>query len=195
MYAFYRQEFNPLILSVWWSALKTYDEAAVADALSRHTVDPDKGQFCPRPADVVRLIQGGKLDASMLAWSKVERAIRSVGRYSSVVFDDPIIHAVVYDMGGWVKLCEITEDELPFRAKEFETRYAGYRTRGRLETYPKHLTGEAEGHNRAGGYRVDPPVMIGDHRACQIVFQGGASRPVMEFKPLPVKAAVAELAA
>lgn len=194
VYAFYRQDFNQLVLSVWWEALKTYDEAAVADALSRHTVDPDKGHFCPKPADVVRLISGGKLDSSMLAWSKAERAIRSVGRYSSVVFDDPIIHAVVTDMGGWIKLCGITEDELPFRAKEFENRYAGYRTRGRMESYPRHLIGEAEGHNAAGGYRIDPPLMVGDPEACQRVFQGGGDKRALEFKPLPVAQVIRELA-
>lgn len=195
VYAFYGKEFNRQILSVWWGALRSYDDAAVADALNRHATDPDHGQFLPKPADLVRLMSGSTQDAALVAWANVERAIRSVGIYQSVVFDDAITHAVINDMGGWVKLCGITEDELPFRAKEFENRYRGYRTRGHLETYPRHLPGLAEGQNIAGGFKVEPPIMVGNHDRCQIVYAGGNQRQALQFKPLPIAALIEERAA
>ena len=67
------------------------DLRAVADALNRHAVNPDNGQFLPKPADIVRLINGNTVDRALVAWSTVERAIRSTGPYQSVVFDSPEI--------------------------------------------------------------------------------------------------------
>lgn len=195
VYAFYGKDFNLQILSVWWGVLKTYDESAVFDALTRHAGDPDHGQFLPRPADIVRLIQGGTQDSALVAWSKVERAVRSVGIYESVIFDDAIIHSVISDMGGWIKLCGITEDELPFRAKEFENRYRGYRTRGHLSTWPRHLIGIAESQNGQRGFNVAPPIMIGDADRCQLVYRGGSNSPALQFKPLPATALIEERAA
>jgi len=190
VYAFYGKPFSRQILSVWWGALRNYDDAAVADALNRHATDPDRGQFLPRPADLVRLMAGSTQDAALIAWSRVERAIRSVGIYQSVVFEDAITHAVIADMGGWMKLCGVIEDELPFRAKEFENRYRGYRVRGVLDSYPRHLPGLAESQNGAGGFKTGPPIMVGDERRCQAVYAGGSAKHAIGLKPLPLAAAL-----
>lgn len=47
-------------LQIWWSALENYSLAQVQQALSAHARDPDRGQFMPKPADVVRQIDGGR---------------------------------------------------------------------------------------------------------------------------------------
>jgi Domain of unknown function (DUF6475) len=195
VYAFYGKVFSRQILSVWWGALRNYDDAAVADALNRHAIDPDHGQFLPKPADLVRLMCGSTQDTALVAWSNVERAIRSVGIYQSIVFDDAITHAVINDMGGWVKLCGVTEDELPFRAKEFENRYRGYRTRGHIDSYPRHLAGLAEGQNSAGGFKVEPPIMIGNHDRCLEVYRGGRESVAIWLKPIPLAELFEEKAA
>ena len=129
----------------------------------------------------------------MIAWSAVERGIRSVGPYRSVVFDDAITHAVINDMGGWINLCAVDDDELPFKANEFQNRYRGYRTKGRLENYPGHLVGIAEGQNIAGGHKVDAPLMIGNPEKCQLVYRAGNDGSGLTFKPLPVDSAVRQI--
>ena len=40
------------------------------------------------------------------AWSKVLNAVRRMGGDATVIFDD-LIHSVIDDMGGWVRLCEM----------------------------------------------------------------------------------------
>lgn len=47
-------------LQIWWAALEHYSLAQVQQALSNHAKDPDRGQFMPKPADVVRQIDGGR---------------------------------------------------------------------------------------------------------------------------------------
>lgn len=184
VYGFYNKEFTRAHLEVWWAAMQGYDERAIADALNRHCTDPDRGQFLPRPADLIRLIGGGTQDAALLAWSKVDSGIREAGAYASVVFDDPLIHAVLTDMGGWQSMCSVMLDELPFKAKEFENRYRGYRNKGAINSWPTHLPGIAEGHNKSKGLDTDPPLMIGDRDACERTYQGGAPRERLGFQPL-----------
>src|SRR6266850_1493447 len=95
VHSFYGKDCSTFALDVWWAAMRPYDLSAVREALGRHCVNPDNGQWMPRPADVVRLTEGSTMDAAMTAWSKVDRAVRHVGCYRSVAFDDPLIHAVL----------------------------------------------------------------------------------------------------
>src|SRR5690606_26216344 len=96
--AFYGKDFSTFAGNVWWEAMKPFDFAAVADALNRHCVNPDSGQFMPKPADVVKMLQGSTQDSALVAWSKVDRAVRTVGTYRSVTFDDPLIQRVISEM-------------------------------------------------------------------------------------------------
>lgn len=183
VHAFYRQDVSTFALSVWWEAMKPFDFQAVAGALNRHCVNPDNGQFMPKPADIMKLLRGSTQDSALVAWAKVDRAVRTVGTYRSVVFDDPAINAVLQDMGGWAQLGNKTEDEWPFVAREFENRYRGYRNRGEFE-YPKWLSGIAEAHNVQNGQRVEPPVLIGDERTAKLVLQGGSDKQRIGFSQI-----------
>ena len=169
----YEKAATPLVLSVWWEAMQPFDFEAVRDAMNRHAVNPDNGQFAPKPADIVRLLRGSSQDAALVAWSKVDRAVRSVGPYRSVVFDDPLIHVVIADMGGWPDLARSTDDEWPFVAKQFENRYRGA-TRVADLAYPKHLPGLAERHNGVEGRVVEPPLLLGDPEKAARVLASGA---------------------
>src|SRR5260363_342723 len=50
VYDFYGKDLSRFTLSLWWCAMRPYDLAAVTDALNRHCVNPDTGQFLPKPA-------------------------------------------------------------------------------------------------------------------------------------------------
>lgn len=181
VFTLYGKQLSPALFGIWWESMRPYDFAAVKDALNRHAVNPDNGQFLPKPADVVKLIGGGTLDAALVAWSKVDRAVRSVGTYESVCFDDALINAVLRDMGGWVMFGTKTEDEWPFVAREFENRYRGYCTRGRVPDYPRYLAGIHERDNSQQGFDTRAPVLIGDQAVAQRVFEGGNAKPALEY--------------
>lgn len=170
-----RQPQSPWAIGVWWKALEHYDFAGVEDALIRHVQNPDNGQFMPAPADVIRLIKGNTVDAALVAWAKVDKAVREAGPWTDVVFDDPLIHRVLEDMGGWVGFGAKTDKEWPFVAKEFETRYRGYRTRADLDAYPALLTGVFNTFNSYEGLAQQPPLLIGDPRRASTVMRGGSA--------------------
>jgi hypothetical protein len=166
-------------LSIWWNALAQYDLAAVRQALDRHVKNPDTGQFMPKPADVIRMIAGNTKDSALMAWAKVDRAIRHIGTYQSVIFDDALIHRVVQEMGGWVEIGSKEDKEWPFVQKEFETRYRGYKMRGETPEYPAVLIGLAEAHNSTEGFLSQAPLLLGDTAAARAVVIGGANVPIL----------------
>ena len=91
----------------WLSALNaggiSLDEAG--EALALHALDPDTGQYLPKIADIVRHCKGGTDDNAEIAWARVQDAVRRVGKYTSVVFDDIKTMNAVELSGGWVKMC------------------------------------------------------------------------------------------
>ena len=172
---------SPGVIAIYWQGLKDLDLPAVRHALNAHVQNPDTGQFMPKIADVRRMLGGTTQDSALRAWAKVDKAVRHIGPYASVAFDDALIHRVLHDMGGWVGLSGKAEDEWPFVAKEFENRYRGYAMRNERPEYPPVLTGISEAENVRRGLRCDPPRLIGDASKAEAVMQGGTSRPLIGF--------------
>lgn len=181
VHAFYRRDFSDFSANVWWNALKPYDFEAVSDAIGRHSVNPDSGQFMPMPADIVKMLQGSTQDAGLVAWAKVDRAVRSCGTYNSVVFDDALIHRVIVEMGGWVLIGGKGEDEWPFVRNEFVNRYRGYRMRSETPEYLPVLIGIAEAQNNRTGQKSAPPVLIGSPEQAHRVMLAGQDKPALGF--------------
>ena len=179
--AYYGREVSPFLVSVFWDGLLRFELSDVQRAFSVHAQDPDRGQFPPRVADITRLLEGSTQTQGMRAWATVERALRSVGQYASVAFDDPLIHAVIDGMGGWVTLCCTQAEELPYRARDFERSYAAYRLRREVPRYPPHLIGKAESENRQLGYAIAPPILIGDPARAQRVMELGRTTSALRL--------------
>lgn len=174
---YYGKELSNGVISLYWQGLQQYDLDAVEKALWEHTQNPDNGQFMPKIADVVRGMQGRTQDQAALAWSKVDSAIRRIGTYSDVVFDDPIIHRVIADMGGWIKLGEQNDEEWPFTANHFQNRYRGYKMRGEVPEYQPVMIGIANAHNQKEGFQTTPPMLIGNEvKANQVRLAGTNSQ-------------------
>jgi hypothetical protein len=171
----YGRDLSAAVVGMYWSALAPYNLAAVRLAFDRHARNPDSGQFMPKPADLIRMIDGGTADSAAAAWAKTMAAVRRVGGHESVVFDDPLIHRCVEDMGGWPKLCEGKVDDEPFRQRDFTTLYRGYTVRREIPPYPPRLIGRFEAANRAQGFEPAPPMLVGDQAACLAVSRNGTA--------------------
>ena len=133
---------------------------------------------------------GGSATRSLRAWSMVEKAVRCVGHYRSVCFDDAIINKLVDDMGGWVKLAgTATVEDLKFRGMEFQKRYTGLmQTGGVGSDYPPYLPGAAEAHNAVEGMAVARPALIGDPVKANQVFERGQGSTALRVTNSDMKA-------
>jgi len=117
------------LLDIYWHALKKFNLVDIQQAMNQLILDPDVGQFMPKPADIVRYLEGDKETKALQAWSKVTRGIREIGSWGCAEFDDPVIHLIISEMGGWIELCRLSTRELAFRFQEFEKRYKAYQFR------------------------------------------------------------------
>ncbi len=175
----YGREISEIMVGIYWNALKNYEMTDVQKAFQGHTRDTDNGQFFPKPADLIRHIDGNKDGKALRAWSKAYQAIRRYGRRNSVVFDDALIHAVIEDMGGWIDFAGMSEEDAPFRAREFEKRYRSGLLTG-VGNYLPVLIGMDDAHNILGGFQEKPaPFFMGDTARCQLVLSGV---PALELK-------------
>jgi hypothetical protein len=195
---FYGKELSEFGTQVWIEAVKTFDLAQVLKALSAHLMDPARGQYMPKPSDIVRNLQGTQTDRSLVAWGKVAGAMSSVGAYSDVVFDDPLIHLCVADLGGWVKVCRTTYDEQSYLQHRFCESYRAYASRGVPVDYPARLTGAGSGQDDYAKRGLMPPApcLVGDVKAARLVLAGGSaakqlSRSVLQALPVAITGAAA----
>lgn len=190
----YGKQLSAGVKMLYWQGLEEFDLSAVRQALGRHLKNPDNGMFMPKIADVVRMMQGTTQDSALIAWAKVDKAVRQVGTGASVVFDDAIIHRVLQEMGGWLSLGSKSEDEWPFVAKEFENRYRGYKMRNEAFEYNKVMIGLYEAQNNTQGYKTDAPVLIGNAEKAKQVMLGGTTKPLIGFTPLVQSTSMLEIA-
>ncbi len=174
----YGRPMSPELVSIYWEGLREFSFEDVKTAVNLHVRNPDTGQFMPKIADVVKFIEGNTLTQAMRAWQKVNEAMRRVGTYSTVVFDDPIIHAVIADMGGWVPLGMVQNEEWSFKAREFEKRYQTYKVKG-PQNYPNRLIGVFEVENGKNGFETPDPVLIGDATKAKALLE----TKMIEFQP------------
>lgn len=173
-WAMYGKVVTTQLLSMAFEALRSYSIQEVRIGLTRHIQSPDTGQFTPKPADVIKQIDGNASTRAMIAWNKVDRAVRLIGAWSSVIFDDGLIHRVISDMGGWVQLCKTEDKEYSFKQKEFLARYQTYLVRNSYDQYPKVLSGLSDQHNVRKGLDLQTPFSVGDSAKALQVYANGA---------------------
>lgn len=182
----YGKEATAQVIAMVFNALASYSIEDVRRGLSAHMSNPDSGQYAPKPADVIKHISGNSQSASGEAWAKVDRAIRCVGPWRSVVFDDPKIHAAIERLGGWQRVANTEGGEYPFLEHKFKALYQGF-TVQLPETYPRKLIGVSEqenGHKGAfeRGRVSDETVLIGDADKAKHVYSGGGDMGVVAIR-------------
>jgi len=179
---YYRQTISDFSIDLYWRGLYRFDIDAIESAVERHCIRPDKeGNFMPKISDLVLMLDGRSSDQSGAAWAKVDWAIRHVGTWADVVFDDALTHRIIADMGGWTWFGNKEEKEWPFIAKEFQTRYQGYRMRSESPEYLPILIGVFNSQNGVSGMQLQPPVLIGNEQKCRDVAARGNTNITIGF--------------
>lgn len=140
------------VIDIYYRALEKYSIEELHTAFSEHVRNPDSGTFIPKPADIIRILEGDSNKKSLEAWVKAYKAISHAGSGATVIFDDPIIHAVIYVLGGWERFCfEVTIKTEKFIKKDFLEFYKMYLGKDNFE-YPRKLIGRTERINNEKGF-------------------------------------------
>jgi hypothetical protein len=174
-------------LENYWQLLKSYPLSQIEQAIIGYCASPEGHRFMPKPGEIIAAVHGKETDQSLLAWVKVTQGMRQVGASKTVVFDDPIIHAVIADLGGWIHLCHLPMRELHFQQREFERLYACYCHRP-LRQFPYQLTGINDTANAAAGYVTQQkPVLLGDPVKAAQVYKNGSKSYYLPAQTLSVQ--------
>ena len=119
---------------------------------------------------LIRESIGGTMESRAIgAWAKVIKAIREVGQYKTIQFDDPIIHSVIEVMGGWEGICEGPESETKWIEKEFVKLYP---VCAKKAEHPEKLIGFFDRMNIASGFKEQEVVRIGSGFKKRVLLEG-----------------------
>lgn len=136
------------LMGVYFRTLNDLSVAQV-EAAVEHLLRTSCNYGMPKPVHLREAALGSPQDVAMLAWERVLTALRHHGRYVSVDFQDPVIHRVIADLGGWVKLCDLPSDpkEQAYRQQDFVKLFRVYAVKLPGEKL-SHLPGQCEIDNR-----------------------------------------------
>ena len=94
----YSKEISQTILRLYWKLLEQYTDQECNLAFQTHM---KTSKFWPKPADLIFHIEGSKETRATLAWLQVDKAVRQIGPYENISFEDKHIHTVINVLGGW----------------------------------------------------------------------------------------------
>lgn len=159
-------------MALRFQALREFDMAQVR-AAANSILRSRKYTTMPTIAEFLEYLGGGRVDdIAALEASKVFQAVRSIGAYRSVAFDDPVTQAVVQQgFGGWVKLCEeLTEENEKWLTKDFLRLYGAFSRQGVKAV--GYLCGRTELANQALGRKGEVRVaLVGDRQKALAIAQ------------------------
>lgn len=136
-------------VKLYFKVLSDYSLDEVSQAIMEHI---KQSPYMPKPADIIRIIEGTAEDRASEAWYHVLKAMQQYGHYESVQFDNPAIHYAIERMGGWQKLCQLTEEELPFRERDFIKHYIRGERMASWDKVPLRFMGKHEQDNVFNGW-------------------------------------------
>lgn len=160
----YGEELSKMRIMIYERALSGFADDAVERAMMQAVASM---RWFPKPVELIELLEGKRENAALLAWEQLQEALKRAGPMDSVRFEDGKIARVVEFLGGWIRVCSWTEEELPYRRREFLACYAGLPGCNGPETLP----GLVEAHNSAHGFpdMIPEPVRIGANGSCDLV--------------------------
>ena len=134
------------LLQLYFSALRGYSIEDVTKGIGDHALDPKHGSFFPKPADIVRHLQTGKLsteEKAELAWAQITHEVRRIGVYGKLVLDDKQALAALRSFTSWKEFCLMDVTKQTWAKKEFLSMYSTYQNTP-LEMLPSSLPGLVE---------------------------------------------------
>ena len=178
MAVLFDKSITPQVTEIYFRALAnfTIDEVEAGISKACHTL-----KFFPRPVELTEAVAGGSAnidDKAITEACRVLEAIKAVGTYCSVVFDDPVTQAViVQQFGGWSRFSELREDEEKWFIKDFSNGYKAFARMG-VKHYGA-MPGIAASQNALTGRQWnEDPVLIGDkQKALAVRAQGAQELP------------------
>lgn len=143
----FEKEMTKMKLMVYFSALQDLTIEQVQEGVNKHLRDTQAGTFMPKPSDILKQVNGTERAAqeqlegtAQMQWMNVTHAISRCGRYRTPNFKDPYTRAAVTAMGGWSLFCDLSNEQLNWKGKEFVKTYQSMVTKP-IDQLPNNVQG------------------------------------------------------
>lgn len=171
--ALYGQELIPQVVEIYFRTLENFTIDEIEQGISKAC---STLKFFPKPVELIECITGGSgnlADKAMIEACRVLEAIKGIGTYSTVCFDDAVTHAViVQQFGGWAKFSEMREEHEKWFVKDFVSGYQAF-ARQNVRHYGA-LPGISHAQNAlTGREREERVVYIGDVEKAKAIHAQG----------------------
>ena len=167
----YGKQPSEMAVTMFWNVLDRFTIDQVEHGFKSHLNDPEQGKFQPKPADIIRHIEGNKSDRMAAAGYAYAKAKDAINSYESVVFDDPAIHYAIRNaFGGWVEFCQAEHHD--FDRKKFIDEYVGYRDGLPYPNVLDGITAITNGSQFKDWNKIKP---IGNIEQCRRIYKGGSA--------------------
>jgi hypothetical protein len=200
----FRVEADEMLLEAFTIGLEGCDPSQIAAAVGavlRSNVD-----YMPTPGKLRELAvsSGSGFEAiAAAAWECLNRGITAVGSSGSPNFTDGLINATVRHLGGWERVCGMTDEEFEkWYRKDFERIYLQFLRNGVAADQCGYLVGSIERENArwhgqqipANGkvYQLPDPISVDAPYKPQVLALPAPKRtavelPRIEFRPIEVE--------
>ena len=164
---------TPQLTEIYFRALDGFTADEVEHGISKAC---STLKFFPKPVELIECITGGSgnlADKAMIEACRVLEAIKSIGTYSTVCFDDAVTQAViVQQFGGWAKFADMLEENEKWFVKDFVSGYQAF-ARQNVRHYGA-LPGISHAQNAlTGREREEKPIYIGDVEKAKAIHAQG----------------------
>ena len=143
----YGEQFSGAQIVMWSTLFKSVTIEQFENAVYAHISCPDTGMFTPKPANIMKFINGTTKqndqqleDKADMAWLTITGEVKRVGSWGSLKMEDKQALAAVKSLGGWKFICSKTEAELVWLHKEFIATYKNFENTP-VEALPNNLPG------------------------------------------------------
>ena len=146
---FYTKQVSEELLFMYFDDLLEFSIEDIKHGAKCHRQDPNHGTFFPKPADIIRHLQTGKLSTEQkaeLAWAQVNQELRKHGAWGNLELDDKQGIAALKAFTTWKEFCLMDASKMTWAKKEFISHYSTYENTP-LEMLPSSLPGLEDLHN------------------------------------------------
>lgn len=161
------KEVSAPLCEIYFRALGEFDRSEIQRAVDQSVTTLT---FFPKPAELIRLIEGTPEEASQGAWVSLENARAKIGYWQSLWIEDPALSQSLLDtFGGWLAFCDsmhvvcdsetgrqiagLSPEMQRAKQKEFAVNYA--RAKKNPRNVSRYHAGRCESENRnaVGGWK------------------------------------------
>ena len=155
--AYGRTNDRATITGVYWDSLRDVELEDAARAVAAAIANDTQWPTVARIRQLAGLGAPSSERLALDAWRAVRAAMSAHGRYRSIDFG-PTVNAAVEALGGWVALCERTDDDLEAFVRPQFMRAVGAMAAPPADA-PRYLRGITEQQNARTGYRLELEVV------------------------------------